>query len=68
MDGFRKGMDLYFSRHDGTAVTVEDFRMAMEDANDVDLEQFDRWYSQVRRDGTNARKSCCRMLPDGGQH
>jgi aminopeptidase N len=34
-DGFRKGMDLYFKRHDGTAVTCDDFRAAMADANNV---------------------------------
>ena len=43
--GFRKGMDLYFERHDGDAVTCDDFRNAMADANGVDLEQFARWYS-----------------------
>ncbi|MEZ6183582.1 MAG: aminopeptidase N [Planctomycetota bacterium] len=42
--GFRKGMDLYFERHDGQAVTCDDFRAAMADANKVDLEQFGRWY------------------------
>ena len=45
--GFRKGSDLYFETHDGQAVTIEDFVMAMERANDVDLEQFRRWYSQA---------------------
>ena len=44
-DGFRKGMDLYFKRHDGSAVTCDDFRSAMADANDVDLTQFGLWYS-----------------------
>ena len=44
-DGFRKGMDLYFKRHDGTGVTCDDFRAAMADANGVDLEQFGLWYS-----------------------
>jgi len=44
-EGFRKGMDLYFKRHDGSAVTCEDFRAAMADANEVDLEQFGLWYS-----------------------
>ena len=44
-DGFRKGMDLYFERHDGTGVTCDDFRAAMADANGVDLEQFGLWYS-----------------------
>lgn len=45
-EGFRKGMDLYFERHDGQAVTCDDFRAAMSDANGVDLEQFERWYLQ----------------------
>jgi len=45
-DGFRKGMDLYFERHDGQAVTCEDFVKAMEDANGADLSQFRLWYSQ----------------------
>ncbi|EJK44028.1 hypothetical protein THAOC_37468 [Thalassiosira oceanica] len=44
-DGFRKGMDLYFERHDGSAVTCDDFLSAMGDANGVDLSQFARWYS-----------------------
>jgi aminopeptidase N len=46
-DGFRKGMDLYFARHDGQAVTCDDFRMAMADASGRDLSQFERWYSQA---------------------
>ncbi len=46
-EGFRKGMDLYFSRHDGQAVTCDDFRAAMSDANGRDLSQFERWYSQA---------------------
>lgn len=45
-DGFRKGMDLYFQRHDGQAVECDDFRAAMSDANGRDLTQFERWYSQ----------------------
>jgi aminopeptidase N len=45
--GFRKGMDLYFERHDGQAVTCDDFRAAMADANGEDLAQFERWYSQA---------------------
>eukprot|EP00804_Cyclotella_cryptica_P026015 CCRYP_018176-RB/>CCRYP_018176-RB protein AED:0.06 eAED:0.06 QI:396/1/1/1/1/1/10/367/987 len=44
-EGFRKGMDLYFKRHDGNAVTCDDFLAAMADANGVDLSQFSRWYS-----------------------
>lgn len=45
--GFRKGMDLYFKRHDGQAVTCEDFFAAMRDANDADLSNFLLWYSQA---------------------
>jgi len=45
-DGFRKGMDLYFERHDGQAVTCDDFRAAMADANSVKLDQFENWYLQ----------------------
>jgi aminopeptidase N len=45
--GFRRGMDLYFERHDGQAVTTDDFVSAMEDANGADLTQFRRWYSQA---------------------
>jgi aminopeptidase N len=44
---FRKGTDLYFQRHDGQAVTCDDFVSCMEDANGVDLGQFRRWYSQA---------------------
>ncbi|KAH8067149.1 cytochrome-b5 reductase [Aureococcus anophagefferens] len=46
-DGFRKGADLYFSRHDGSAVTCDDFRQAMADATGRDLAQFERWYTQA---------------------
>ncbi|PMQ14982.1 aminopeptidase N [Janthinobacterium sp. AD80] len=46
-DGFRKGMDLYFERHDGQAVQCDDFRAAMADANGRDFTQFERWYSQA---------------------
>lgn len=45
--GFRRGMDLYFDRHDGQAVTTDDFLQAMADASGVDLSQFSRWYSQA---------------------
>jgi len=46
-DGFRKGMDLYFDRHDGQAVECDDFRAAMADANGRNLDLFERWYSQA---------------------
>ena len=64
-DGFRKGMDLYFKRHDGQAVACDDFRAAMADANGRDLTQFERWYSQagtphleVEMDYDAAAKTC----------
>ena len=44
---FRKGSDLYFDRHDGQAVTTDDFVAAMSDASDIDLSQFKHWYSQA---------------------
>jgi len=44
---FRSGMDLYFERHDGQAVTIEEFVKAMEEASGVDLQQFRLWYKQV---------------------
>jgi aminopeptidase N len=57
-DGFRRGMDLYFERHDGEAVTCDDFRRAMADANDTDLEQFERWYRQVGTPVVEASTRC----------
>lgn len=47
VDGFRKGMELYFQRHDGQAVTTDDFAAAMADANALDLTQFKLWYEQA---------------------
>ena len=44
---FRKGSDLYFGRHDGQAVTTDDFVAAMSDASGIDLSQFKHWYSQA---------------------
>jgi len=46
-EGFRRGSDLYFNRYDGQAVTTDDFVKAMEDANNIDLSLFKRWYSQA---------------------
>ncbi len=46
-EGFRKGSDLYFQRHDGQAVTCEDFVKSMEDANEADFSQFKFWYGQI---------------------
>ena len=45
--GFRKGMDLYFARHDGQAATVDEFIQCFADANATDLSQFMRWYAQA---------------------
>ncbi len=46
-DGFRRGMELYFQRHDGQAVTCDEFVAALADANGADLGQFKRWYHQA---------------------
>ena len=53
---FRKGMDLYFERFDGQAVTTDDFRQAMQDASGVDLSQFQRWYEQSGTPKINIRR------------
>ena len=72
-EGFRKGMALYFDRHDGQAVTCDDFRAAMADANGHDLSQFERWYRQtgtptlrasIRREGDDTVLSLAQQLPD----
>jgi aminopeptidase N len=55
VDGFRRGMDLYFERHDGEAVTCDDFRAAMADASGVSLERFGRWYAQSGTPRVEAR-------------
>jgi aminopeptidase N len=44
---FRRGMDLYFQRHDNQAVTIEDFVRCMEDASGTDLSRFRLWYHQA---------------------
>ena len=44
---YRKGMDLYFERHDGQAVTIEDFYKCFEDVTGEDFTQFRRWYAQA---------------------
>ena len=59
-DGFGKGMDLYFQRHDGQAVTCDDFAQAIADANpDSELARqltpFKRWYSQSGTPRVQAR-------------
>lgn len=45
--GFRKGMDLYFERFDGQAVTIEEFANSIAEANKVDLTHFKQWYHQA---------------------
>jgi aminopeptidase N len=45
-ENFRKGVDLYFQRHDGHAVTTDELVQAMQDAGAIDLTQFKRWYAQ----------------------
>nr|WP_321457666.1 aminopeptidase N [uncultured Cohaesibacter sp.] len=45
--GFKAGLDLYFKRFDGQAVTIEDFVKSFEDACDIDLSQFSLWYKQA---------------------
>ena len=54
-DGFQRGMKLYFQRHDGQAVTCEDFVAAMQDASGVDLTQFRRWYARAGTPVLHAR-------------
>ncbi|MDO4696662.1 MAG: aminopeptidase N [Neisseria sp.] len=61
-EGFQKGMKLYFQRHDGQAVTCDDFRAAMADADGFDFAQFDRWYSQA---GTPVLKMEGRLTNSG---
>ncbi len=55
--GFKRGMALYFNRHDGSAVTIEDLLKAMSDANDYDLTQFKRWYDQAGTPELTVRQS-----------
>ncbi|WP_136659181.1 aminopeptidase N [Nitratireductor sp. XY-223] len=46
-EDFKRGLDLYFTRHDGDAATIEDFLACFEDANGTDLSQFSVWYHQA---------------------
>ena len=46
-EGFRRGMDRYLERHDGSAATTDDFVASMEDGGGIDLGQFRRWYEQA---------------------
>ncbi len=66
--GFRRGMDLYFTRHDGQAVTIDDFVAALADANELDLQEFKRWYDQSGTPHIEARREydpatrCLRLI------
>ena len=55
-EGFRKGCDLYFSRHDGQAVTIDDFVKCMEDANNTSLTGIFNWYSIAGRPVVNVEQ------------
>src|SRR5690606_24393809 len=55
--GFRKGMDLYFERHDGEATTIEAFLKVFEDASGMDLSQFSRWYLNAGTPNVTANDS-----------
>ena len=56
-ENFRNGMALYFQRHDGQAVTCEDFVAAMSDASSIDLGRFQRWYHQAGTPVLNVSES-----------
>ena len=56
-ENYFKGVTLYFERHDGQAVTIEDFVKAMEEASGIDLSQFCRWYSQSGTPTVTIKKS-----------
>ena len=56
-DGFRRGMDLYFERLDGTAATVEQFVQCFADASGRDLSDFFAWYSQAGTPEVQLRSS-----------
>ena len=55
IDGFRRGLDLYFARHDGSAATVEDFLDALGEANERDLSAWLGWYNQAGTPALNVR-------------
>jgi len=61
---FRKGTDLYFDRHDGTAATCEDFVRAMEDASGQDLAQFRLWYATAGTPRLTVRIADDRLIID----
>lgn len=54
-------MSLYFERHDGQAVTCDDFVVAMSDASSIDLSQFKRWYNHCGTPRLNVTKSMMKL-------
>ncbi|MGL1834594.1 aminopeptidase N [Rhodocyclaceae bacterium SMB388] len=64
-EGFRNGMDLYFSYHDGQAVTCDDFVQCMAEANGYELDPFMRWYSQA---GTPVLRAAGKWLGGAGMY
>jgi len=71
---FQAGMKLYFERHDGQAVTCDDFAAAMTDASGIDLSQFKRWYSQsgtpivTIKENYDAEKACYSLVIEQVTH
>ena len=63
-DGFRRGTDHYFAKHDGQAATCEDFVVSMEEANGADLADFRRWYTQA---GTPRVRATLHHEPGSGR-
>lgn len=56
-DAYRKGTDLYFARHEGQAVTCDDFVAALQDASGYDMTQFKLWYAQAGTPTVNVRST-----------
>ena len=56
-EAFRKGCDIYFKRHDGQAVTIDEFVKAIEDGSGVDMTQFKQWYSVAGRPQVTVKTS-----------
>ncbi len=59
-EGFKKGMQRYFEKHDGQAVTTDDFAAAMAEANNFELGRFLNWYSQSGTPGVNVKSEWSR--------
>jgi aminopeptidase N len=63
-EAFRRGCDLYFERHDGSAATTDDFVAAMARAGGIDLDQFQRWYDQAGTPVLDGKRAVRRRRPD----